>query len=311
MTQEYQRARVARLFGDAALKDVLPAPVKAIVGAAIPHYEEEAQAALDKLRNNQRPTPKEMGALETVIRAMRSAPTSRDGTLQDLPEHRSNDSMRAPWTAFRQRLRPLLYSVGRIDLHDGTKIATGFLVSDDLLATNRHVLDRISLGVNELEEGQAVVHFGQEWKTRTRPEDATPVSILSCAAVHPRLDIALLKVTPQKDRPPFVVSEKPVAIGDAVAALGYPMRDDERNPIFIQSIFAPAFGVKRASPGEVIGFREDLLLHDCSTLGGNSGSPVLALDNANVVGIHQSGFFMYQNEAVSGQQLGAFVKQHV
>jgi len=49
------------------------------------------------------------------------------------------------------------------------------------------------------------------------------------------------------------------------------------------------------------------LFHDCSTLGGNSGSPVFQLETGRVIGIHRSGFFMYRNEAVDGASLDAFV----
>ena len=75
------------------------------------------------------------------------------------------------------------------------------------------------------------------------------------------------------------------------------------------AVFGTKFGVKRAALGEVLdGSGTPTLFHDCSTLGGNSGSPVFAVATGRVVGIHRSGFFMYRNEAVDGGSLDAFVR---
>jgi V8-like Glu-specific endopeptidase len=51
--------------------------------------------------------------------------------------------------------------------------------------------------------------------------------------------------------------------------------------------------------------------HDCSTLGGNSGSPLFSLRTARVVGLHCEGYFMYRNEAIDGATLHAFVQPHL
>lgn len=41
-----------------------------------------------------------------------------------------------------------------------------------------------------------------------------------------------------------------------------------------------------------------VLTHDCTTLGGNSGSPVLSLESGKVVGLHFAGRFGIGNSAV-------------
>jgi endonuclease G len=68
--------------------------------------------------------------------------------------------------------------------------------------------------------------------------------------------------------------------------------------------------VKRAALGEVLALDGSTLYHDCSTLGGNSGSPVFALDDATVAAIHFSGFFMYRNSAITAAEIAAFVTTH-
>ena len=44
---------------------------------------------------------------------------------------------------------------------------------------------------------------------------------------------------------------------------------------------------------------EDVIFHDASTLGGNSGSCVVDLDSGRVIGLHFAGQYMQYNEAVA------------
>jgi hypothetical protein len=107
------------------------------------------------------------------------------------------------------------------------------------------------------------------------------------------------------------IDPSPVQPGIPVAVIGYPFKDGFRNPLFTDTIFNDIYGVKRAAPGEITGIGTDRLFHDCSTLGGNSGSPVLSMESGGVIGIHYSGEFLYRNEAVDGASLLDFINQHV
>jgi S1-C subfamily serine protease len=186
-------------------------------------------------------------------------------------------------------------------------IGTGFLVKPGLLLTNKHVLMKLSRGTGLLEPGQGVVRFQIE--TDDYSDDA-PVSILKVAHVHPALDAALLSV----DGPaleaahplPRISNAAPADQSDVVVA-GYPARDSARNPLFIGVIFREEFDVLRTSPGQVCTIEPNGFTHDCSTLGGNSGSPVFDLKTADVVGLHRSGEFLWSNEAVDGPSLVAFI----
>ena len=86
------------------------------------------------------------------------------------------------------------------------------------------------------------------------------------------------------------VDSEAVSSGAYLATIGYPF-DDARNPLFVQAVFDGKFGVKRAAIGEVAAVGSDRFFHDCSTLGGNSGSPVFSLTSGAVVGPHYSGSF--------------------
>src|SRR5262249_56779824 len=90
---------------------------------------------------------------------------------------------------------------------------------------------------------------------------------------------------------PFVPRATAADAGTPVATIGYPA-EDPRNPYFVGLLFGASLGVKRVAPGEVTEARGSKLFHDCTTLGGNSGSPVLALDDGGLVGVHTDGFFL-------------------
>ena len=63
-----------------------------------------------------------------------------------------------------------------------------------------------------------------------------------------------------------------------------------------ESALAP--GKLMAGSGQTLAAgAEPLLLHDCSTLGGNSGSAVFDLESNRVIGIHFAGQFQEQNFA--------------
>ncbi len=286
--------------------------VKAIVGPNnMPAIEQSklAEEALTRMKAGKKPTPKQLAALEFVIRLMRPVPLSQNGALANL------DKQVAPsfpdWPTFQTSIKPYLYSIGRIDIAPKEGIGTGFLVSDGILVTNKHVLDILSKGSGELEKGQAVVRFKFESGST---DDETPTDITGVIGVHDELDIALLKVNKQKftkTRQPLALDTTPVETGLAVVAIGYPFEDTKRNPLFINALFSKKYGVKRAAPGEVSSTGENSIYHDCSTLGGNSGSPILSMKTAQVVGLHRDGYFLYRNEAVDAASLNEFIQPHL
>jgi len=285
---------------------------RAIVGPAnMPPGEQGdlAKAALAALKAGTAPTPKQLAALELIVRLMRPSLLSTNRTIEDLPPEASGFT--DDWDDFRAGVRPSLYTVGRLD--DGMRkgVGTGFLVSDKLLATNTHVLDVLSSGTRELERGQASVRFKSEFNA---VPDERPFDVVKVVAVHETLDLSLLEVDPVplgNDRKVLPLAPEQATKGDAVVVLGYPQNDSERNPMFVTSIFGNRFGVKRVAPGELIDVKASGVYHDCSTLGGNSGSPVVSLKSRRVVAVHRSGSFMFRNESVPGAGLGAFIQANL
>jgi endonuclease G len=76
----------------------------------------------------------------------------------------------------------------------------------------------------------------------------------------------------------------------------------------MSNYFRNLYDVKRFSPGFLI---EDggmtILRHDCTTLGGNSGSPVISLDSGKAIGLHYAGTFGVGNSAVRISTINALL----
>ena len=303
------RARVGRTFGNAPAASAI-ARVRAIVGPGnMPATFEGALAtrAMEKLKDPDadRPTPSELAALEMMIRMMRPAPKYDGGQLEPFAQQEFSNTF-SDWTQFTKLLEPLKAAIGKLQLTQGDPAGTGFLVRDDVLVTNKHVLDFLSRGTRVLESSQSVVRFHAEFNP-IEFENAVPVE--EVIKVHETLDIALLRVNPPKRQVLTIASAAP-GLEDHVAAVGHPFDDPVNNPLFTRTIFGDKWGVKRAAPGEVVSLSASSVGHDCSTLGGNSGSPLMSLKTAEVVGLHSGGGFLWRNDAVSCVDLKAFVDTH-
>jgi V8-like Glu-specific endopeptidase len=310
MTQEERdqlRRRVERTFGSTPVGEAI-GPVRAIVGPRMPGGQEAAELARTKLYNGDEPTPKERAALEVMIRLLRPALLCRGTVFDDLSANNQYAAdLRTLWTNFRALIGPLAFSAGRVDAQDGRALGTAFLVASNRIMTNDHVLDALSYGTFEIERGQGTVHFQWRWEPANTEG---PVMITRVVAHDAVLDVALLEIDPPAGfaHQPFEFATADPVAGDYVAVVGYPMRDrNNRNPAFTDQLFEGKYDVKRAAPGEIVRTQAPVAFHDCSTLGGNSGSPVLSLRSAKIVGLHRSGEFMYRNEAVQMSALRQFL----
>jgi endonuclease G len=114
-------------------------------------------------------------------------------------------------------------------------------------------------------------------------------------------DVALLKIEgvdtgPSRSAIPLAGA---AAADQQIAVIGYPARDSRiPDQPLMQSIFGEVYDAKRLAPGQVIGVDGDVLQHDCSTLGGNSGSVLIDLSSGAAVGLHFAGRFLEANYAV-------------
>ena len=119
----------------------------------------------------------------------------------------------------------------------------------------------------------------------------------------------MLRVDPlPASRPPLPLGTRGASglVGRDVATIGHPVRD-ERGDILLQDrVFSRRYNVKRLQPGKILGsaavrsFGREVvaMTHDCSTLGGNSGSPVCDLESGEIVGLHFAGQQFVANYSV-------------
>ena len=217
------------------------------------------------------------------------------------------------------QLRKAIPAVGRIELPGQTQIpygGTGFVVGHGLLMTNRHVAEIFASGL-----GDRRISFRSGWraavdfKAEYDQPDGPDFEVRAVRMIHPWWDMALLEVPDL----PATIAPLRMAVRDArdlartrIAVIGYPARDPLRNDPAVQDkLFDRVFRVKRLQPGEIAGGKAtssfghmvQAATHDCSTLGGNSGSAIIDLATGEVLGLHFGGRYLDTNYAVPAIEL--------
>jgi V8-like Glu-specific endopeptidase len=258
-------------------------------------------------------TPDEQVGLEAVILLFgRPALLVQNGTFATPP---------TGWEvldAQRAAIETSIRSVGRIEMINRGMVGTGFLVAPDVIMTNRHVAEVFSVPSE---------HDGWSFKLGRVPvldyidergvKGSATFKVTEVIGIHPdvRIDLALLRLddesmgkTPDGWTAPAVlpIAGNPPVIGDVehnVYVIGYPATDNQgiTPPDVMTRIFGDVFEVKRLQPGTITQIANSLprFSHDCSTLGGNSGSCVVDLETHRVIGLHFSGGYRESNFAVA------------
>ena len=279
---------------------------------------ESARAGAENLARGAEVTPEQLSDLEAIIiPELRPVYDIKDGSFTTLTFDGRPTPGHSLWTkltsdaALKQRIESALPAIGRIELLWNTNIpygGTGFVVGRNLLMTNRHVARIFAEGLGDRNvqfiNGRAA---GIDFK---RDAAAGHVfNILKVRMIHPYWDMAILEV----EGLPGSITPLPLAVADArelrqqeVVAIGYPAFDN-RNPDDVQTdLLRNRFQVKRLQPGMLQGGSEtesfgkivSAATHDCSTLGGNSGTALLNLATGEVVGLHFAGRYLERNYAV-------------
>ncbi len=205
-------------------------------------------------------------------------------------------------------LEKIIPAVGRIEVknHDELDwVGTGWLVRDDVVVTNRHVA--VTFGLKAAQgftfrknlSGRTIkpsIDFREEYN---EPEEDELV-VKEVLFIHddPGPDVAFLRLAEKAGRAPIELADTPEKDSD-VAVIGYPARDGRRNPgPDMARIYGDVYDVKRLAPGSLTKIDENYVYHDCTTLGGNSGSAVIDLKTGRALGLHFSGSFKKTNYAV-------------
>lgn len=214
----------------------------------------------------------------------------------------------------RAMISPLIRGIGRVDLTGHPKLTyagTAFVCGERRLITNRHVAQLFTEGLGS----GAQLSFtpgitpSLDLKQEVGSTISVAVQMTAPVLILEEWDIAVLEIgqLPGNVAPLPIVASAPAGIEDRMGAvIGYPAFDPSEDLIQQIQIFRGVFDKKRLQPGRLKGLQPaesfgrsvQALTHDCTTLGGNSGSAVIDVDTGKVVGIHFSGQPLIANYAV-------------
>ena len=215
-------------------------------------------------------------------------------------------------TEAQSSLEAAIEATGRINLMqaDYAWVGTGWLVRENIIVTNRHVAElfvtsegaTFTFAQGDNGSISAGVDFLAEFENTESREFllVRPLYIVP----PPGPDIAFFEAqqTSGDDKlaKPISLSKAPKT-NNSVATIGYPAYDSRIPEVdLMRRIYGDQYDKKRLAPGGVTQVDELHLLHNCTTLGGNSGSAVIDLKEGHALGLHFSGAFMRTNYAVRG-----------
>ena len=214
---------------------------------------------------------------------------------------------------YRPDLLAMLGSVGRLELPEayGGPAGTGFVVGQNLIMTNRHVIEFLYSANGDALEFLPGISMKIDFKRELGSSARSVFEITGIRHVFPEssgIDLALLTVSERSDtaeslpKPlPLQLRSEAVRRGGTVCVVGYPSADPERNDASeMDRIFEGIYDVKRLAPGYLTSEDQNgSFSHDCTTLGGNSGSCVIDVETGSVIGLHWGGDYLEPNHAVT------------
>lgn len=268
-------------------------------------------------------------ALETIVNEERPVLFVRDGSFDTenvtVLGNEARDLVRMMKDS--RLLAPILPLVGRFDVTNfpgSDFLGTGWFVATDIVVTNRHVASLVAendgrrfvfrRGVGGQAMGSSICN-AHEFDDMA-PEPSRIFTVKEVLYIEPDSgpDIAFVRVIRQAsgNSPPYIkVASADIGDNVPVCVVGYPARASKRlipNQDLMKSLFRDRFDVKRAAPGYSMGTQEGSSEHDCTTLGGSSGSVVLDFAG-NAVGLHFAGLYQQANYAVPASVLNEYVSQ--
>lgn len=216
-------------------------------------------------------------------------------------------------------LNRVIRAVGRIDIQGGRLdwVGTGWLVAENILVTNRHVarefatqngkgfdfrigLDgKMSAGIDFLQEidNPATLVFRLIKTLHIEYEPGPDLAFFEVELTSGSSALAT----------PIGLSSQ-IRVTRNVATIGYPAYDSRiPEPDLMEEIFGKTYNKKRLAPGAVTAIEPTRILHNCTTLGGNSGSAVVDLETGEALGLHFSGSFLATNYAVRADVVKHFL----
>jgi len=217
-----------------------------------------------------------------------------------------------PWASilntYKANIQRAVSSVGIFEIVRGGKkfpSGTGWLLSEDLIVTNQHVAEVFCEKIDgkfQIKEGfeKITIDFNEEFE-RIHDYEFKVLEIVHVEEDDTSIydhtpDIAILRVEKVNKNgehlpPPLSLYEHPLKANQPIVIIGFPSAD-YKLPLKRKRIFNNIYDVKRVQPGLIKNIKmlyEFDFKHDCATLVGNSGSPVIDILTGKVVGTHFAG----------------------
>ena len=225
------------------------------------------------------------------------------------------DVWKARLNQHRDNLKAVILSVGRVEVKNNptyTWVGTGWVVADELIVTNRHVAREFAVRRDQglvfrqsfLGQMEARLDFREEHQAGG-PAEFDIVEVLHIED-DDGPDLAFLRIdwasNASCDRRTPVPLGAEVTEDQMVAVVGYPAKDTRTNiSEEMDTIFGNIYDVKRLAPGQIMKVFEGdwAFAHDCTSLGGSSGSIVCSMETGEAVGLHFAGREEVANFAVA------------
>jgi len=227
-----------------------------------------------------------------------------------------------------ERIMPL---VGRIDVvgfpGNLDYVGTGWLVAADIVVTNRHVAQLIA----QQQGARFVFSRGVAGKPilaslNTAHEfDDLPAGqerifdikeVLYIEKTTDQNDIAFVRVARRIDgaKQGFItICDNNLVENASVVTIGYPAKAPTRiipDQALMKELYRDRYDVKRAAPGLImVAERNKVTEHDCTTLGGNSGSVIIDPKTGRAAGLHFAGLYRQANYAVPASVLSDYIRR--
>lgn len=198
----------------------------------------------------------------------------------------------------RSLFKRMIPSVGRLEMGVNSAVGTAFVAGLGILMTNTHVIRNFARPAgDEWEFNPGVTNVRIDFRGEHGSTTASELRVDSIIGVDGEYDLALLRFTPTSDHIvkalPLQRDEPDSIVGRELVAIGYPDRDTGVPDEVLQRTFGNVFGVKRLQPGKITAQRNHngvpVFSHDCSTMGGSSGSCMIDVKTGKVLALHFGG----------------------
>jgi len=222
--------------------------------------------------------------------------------LEDIVRARAGFQDLLPWLEDLERVAGC---VCRVEYPVGQAIGTGFLIADDHVMTNWHVVREVKNGSrnpNEIalrfdyaveptgtREG-TVARLASDWHIDSSPASELELGTGNIDATANQLDYAVVRLAEP-------IGSMPTPLGRQRGSL--PLVDAPRpgNGDVILVVQHPAGAPLKLALGAATNSSDDRprFHHDASTVGGSSGSPILN-ERLQLIGLHNCGDVMYNGD---------------